>query len=277
MKRITSAANARFRSLRELMHSSRERKKSGLSVLDGPHLVCAYRDCVGVPEELIVSESGVNKAEVKAILASMKEIAPVLLSDALFNEISPVVTPTGVMAVVKTPRLQRPNDGMSACIMLDGVQDPGNLGSILRSAAAAGVRDVLLSETSVHAWSPRVLRAGMGAHFMLSVYEQADLREAIRGYKGRVLAAVRDGARSVYETDLTGLTALLFGSEGGGVSPELKKAAHEEVSIPMPGGGDSLNLAAAVAVCLFERVRQLSAISGQQSATSMTGKLKADG
>lgn len=277
MKRVTSAGNLRFRFLRQLAESSRERKKAGLTVLDGVHLVSAYRDHVGAPEQLVVSDSGLKNPEVAAIVASLARGEPLLLADGLFKQISPVVAPTGVLAVVRTPRPAPIPEEMDACVMLEDLQDPGNLGSILRSAAAAGVRHVLLSKQSAHAWSPRVLRAGMGAHFLLRVYEQADLCAAARAFKGTVIATTRAAARTLYETDLAGNVAWLFGNEGSGLSRELKAAAHVQLSVPMPGRVESLNVAAAVAICLFERVRQLSAISGQQSATSMTGKLKADG
>ena len=261
MKRITSAENPRFRFLRQLAESSRERKKAGLSVLDGAHLVTAYRDRVGAPEQLVVSDSGLKNPEVAAIVESLARVEPLLLADGLFRQISPVVTPTGILAVVRTPRPAPVPEEMGACVMLEDLQDPGNLGSILRSAAAAGVKHVALSRGSVHAWSPRVLRAGMGAHFLLGVYEGVDLPAAVRAFRGRVIATSRAAPRTVYETDLAGNVALLFGNEGSGLSRELKGAAHAAVSVPMAGGVESLNVAAAVAVCLFERVRQLAANS----------------
>lgn len=267
MKRISSPGNPRFKALRQLVESSRERRKSGLSILDGAHLVSAYRDCIGVPEQLFVSDSGLKNLEIVAVLASCAQFEPLLLSDGLFKQISPVVTPTGIAAVVQTPRPQLVPEEMDSCVMLEGLQDPGNLGSILRSVAAAGIQHVLLSSDSVHAWSPRVLRAGMGAHFMLRVYEQVDLRAAARAFKGRVIATGRRAPRPLYDVDLTGKLALLFGNEGSGLTPELRAAAHAEVSIPMPGNVESLNVAAAAAVCLFERVRQVQA-SGQPSAIS---------
>jgi TrmH family RNA methyltransferase len=142
--------------------------------------------------------------------------------------------------------------------MLEDIQDPGNLGSILRSAAAAGMRDVYLSRGCVQAWSPRVLRAGMGAHFALNLYEGVDLLGIVRGYTGKVLAAAGDGATPYYSADLKGQVALLFGNEGAGLTSELRDAAHASISIPMPGNAESLNVAAAAAVCLFERVRQMA-------------------
>jgi len=263
VRRIESAANPHFKALRRLAESSRERKKSGLTVLDGSHLVQAYLDGAGAPEQVMVSEKGENNIEIKQILKNISSSSILLLSDRLFEQLSQVVTPSGIVAVVKTPRPQPVPADMEACVLLEDLQDPGNLGSILRSAAAAGVRHVLLSKNSVHAWSPRVLRAGMGAHFMLDIHEQANLLAIAAAFKGIVIAASRDASRSLYGCDLTGKVAMLFGNEGGGLSRPLKAAAHVEVSIPMPGKVESLNVAAAVAVCLFERVRQLAVGSRQ--------------
>jgi TrmH family RNA methyltransferase len=146
---------------------------------------------------------------------------------------------------------------MDACVMLEDIQDPGNLGSMLRTCAAAGIRHVLLSAGSAHAWSPRVLRAGMGAHFALAVYEQADLPAAARAFRGSRVATRQGASQSVFSTDLKGNVAFLFGNEGAGLSRELLDAADVVVSVPMPGPVESLNVAAAAAVCLFERVRQM--------------------
>jgi TrmH family RNA methyltransferase len=181
---------------------------------------------------------------------------PIVLSDVLFRLLSSVSTPTGVIAVVKTPRELALPAVPETCLMLEDVQDPGNVGSILRSAAAAGIKEVYLSRTCVQAWSPRVLRAAMGAHFVLGIHEGVDLEILVRTYPGKVLAVAADGATPFYSADLTTRIALLFGNEGAGLSRALREAAHDTISIPMPGKSESLNVAAAAAVCLFERVRQ---------------------
>ena len=256
MKRVVSADNPRFKALLKLVESSRERRKAGLSVLDGVHLIDAYRMHVGVPVELAVSDSGTQNPEVMQLVESLSPLAPVQLSDQLFRQLSTVATPTGVLATVNTPRPPALPAEIDACVMVEDIQDPGNLGSLLRSAAAAGIHQVFLSKSSVHAWSPRVLRAGMGAHFMLNIYEQCELEPLMRTFKGRVIATSHHAKSSLYELDLTGKVALLFGNEGAGLSQELLAAAHSVASIPMPGKAESLNIAAAAAVCLFERVRQ---------------------
>lgn len=257
MTRVTSSANSRYKTLVRLAHSSRERRKAGLSLLDGIHLISAYRDRVGVPEQVVISASALERPEVQGLLAALRPLEPLLLSDALFGALSTVDTPTGMMAAVKTPRPPIVPAEIDSCVMLEDIQDPGNLGSILRSAAAAGIERVFVSQRSVHGWSPRVLRAGMGAHFMLQIHEQCDLLEIARAFKGRVIAASQRAAASVFDADLKGKVALLFGNEGSGVSGQLLTLADEHVSIPMPGRVESLNVAAAAAVCLFERVRQL--------------------
>ena len=259
MKKITSASNPAFKRLRQLVESSRERRLSGLSVLDGIHLVQAYQGGGHRPEQLVVSEAGLKNNEIKQIVNKLSSIEILEVGDGLFKQLSQLATPSGILAVVKTPRPQPVPRDMDSCVLLEDLQDPGNLGSILRVAAAAGVRHVLLSRNSVHAWSPRVVRAGMGAHFMLDIHEQADLLTAASSFDGKVLAASRGAARSLYDTDLTGNVAFAFGNEGAGLSSPLRAAAHAEISIPMPGGTESLNVAAAAAVCLFERVRQLAA------------------
>ena len=114
----------------------------------------------------------------------------------------------------------------------------------------------------MHAWSPRVLRAGMGAHFALRLYEQADLAAAARSFNGRLVATrQRRDAGRVRRRPEGADVALLFGNEGAGLSAGLLTAADAVVSIPMPGKAESLNVAAAAAVCLFERVRQLRSAS----------------
>ena len=136
------------------------------------------------------------------------------------------------------------------------MQDAGNVGTILRTAAAAGVRDIVLGEGCAGAWSMRVLRAAQGAHFGLAIREQADLAEIVRNYGGLAVATVVHGGTPLYELDLRGPVAWIFGNEGAGVSGTLAVAAKARATIPMASGSESLNVAAAAAVCLFEALRQ---------------------
>ena len=256
---ITSSENSHFKHLLKLVRSARARREEGMSILDGVHLLRAYLASSGVPRQVVVSQSGLANAEIQGLIEALGGAQPLVFNDSLFGRLSTVETPTGILAAVSTPRPAGAPDTTAACVALEDLQDPGNLGSILRSAAAAGIRQVLLSGGSVHAWSPRVLRAGMGAHFVLQIHEQCELLPFMRAYRGRVVATAHPSQTSLYEVDLTGSVALVFGNEGAGLSQELLAAAHEVAEIPMAGTSDSLNVAAAAAVCLFERRRQLSA------------------
>ncbi len=163
-------------------------------------------------------------------------------------------TPTGIVALIRIP--QPPEGKTDCCVLLEDVQDPGNLGSILRSAAAAGIGRIHLSPGCVDAWSPKVLRAGMGAHFHLSIHENSDLVAAARDFSGQVVATTLDAEKTLFSLDLSGPTAFVIGNEGAGISAGLLEVSDSRVMIPMPGAAESLNAAAAAAICFFERVRQ---------------------
>lgn len=261
MKKITSRDNALFKTLHKLAGSTRERKKLGLSLLDGLHLIEMYRAQYGSPKTLVLSESGAGNPEVKSLIEKLNPAENILLSDAMFAEISPVETPVGILALIDTPQAKPPGK-ITFCVLLEDIQDPGNLGSILRSAAAAGVEHVFLSKHCAFPWSPKVIRAGMGAHFLLSIHEGADLLRVAESFKGNIIATSLAATQSIYQTDLRGAVALLIGNEGAGLSDGLRGTATEVVRIPMPGNMESLNAAAAAAICLFERVRQINIEGG---------------
>ncbi|MBI5910470.1 MAG: RNA methyltransferase [Betaproteobacteria bacterium] len=256
MKLIRSRDNPRFKALRELATSTRERRKAGLALLDGAHLISAYRASGGVPEQLILSDSAAAKPEAAQLAAGASGLGVLVLADSLFNDLAQVVTPTGIVALIRTPKPGPLPSRIERCVMLENIQDAGNLGSILRSTAAAGIRTVLLSRGCAFAWSPKVLRAGMGAHFSLDIFDNADLAAAVPRLSGRLICASGHARKSLYQADLRGPLAWVFGNEGSGVSAELSAAAAEQLRIPMPGKAESLNVAAAAAICLFEQVRQ---------------------
>lgn len=257
MKLVSSRANPVFKALVRLKDSARERRTERMALLDGAHLLQSYLDRVGPPRALAVAASAVDKAEIESLVARAAPVEPVVLADGLFRELAPVTTPSGILAVVDIPAMHPVSSSAQCCVLLERIQDPGNLGSILRSAAAAGVADVLLSKDCADAWAPRVLRAAMGAHFSLNIAERADLVAFAREYCGQLVATAAGGSKTVFEVDLTRPTAFAIGSEGSGLSRALLAEADVVAAIPMSGGMESINAAAAAAVCLFERVRQL--------------------
>ena len=263
LKLIRSRDNPRFKLLRELATSARERRKAGLALLDGAHLIAAYRASGGVPEQLIVGESAAANPEAAQLAAGASGQGVLMLADALFNDLAQVATPTGIIALIRTPKPASLPAVIERCVMLENIQDAGNLGSILRSTAAAGIRTVLLSQGCAFPWSPKVLRAGMGAHFSLDIFDNADLALAVRSLSGRLICTSGHARETLYRADLRGPLAWVFGNEGSGVSAALSAVADERLRIPMPGKTESLNVAAAAAICLFEQVRQnLGAATG---------------
>ncbi len=250
--RITSRDNERWKTLRGLADSERERRDAGKTVLDGVHLLQAFTAAGGVPETVVVSDSGHKRNEIAAFVAAAPNVIEV--PDALFEQLSTVATPTGIIGVIAIPSPRVALAG--SCVVLDSVQDAGNVGTILRSAAAAGLRHAVLGTGSANAWSPRVLRAAMGAHFVMTIHDGVSLSSALRDYSGAILTTEAQAPRSIYETDLTGDVAWLIGNEGAGVGEPARQLATGSVSIPIADGTESLNAAAAAAICLFEQRRQ---------------------
>lgn len=251
MKLIQSRDNPLFKQLKKLAESGRERRKSGLTLLDGVHLVQAYEEVFGRLDTLIVAESASGEA---ADYTAGRE--HVVLADALMRDLGLVDTPSGLLATAPIPAAREGIRRDRDAILLDGVQDPGNLGTLLRTAAAAGIRQAVLSPGCASAWAPKVLRAGQGAHFALSIHEDVDLLTVMADYAGTTAVTCLDGATSLYEAAWSGPIAWVFGAEGQGVGRPLIEAARLRVRIPMPGDVESLNVAAAAAVCLFEAVRR---------------------
>jgi RNA methyltransferase, TrmH family len=256
VKHIVSRNNALFRSLLRLSHSSRARRKTGKALLDGVHLVAAYCSVFGMPETVAISASGMKHKEISSLLRRIPKLDPYELPDSLFNEISSVTSPAGVLAIINVPVPGMQPEKSRFSVLLEDIQDAGNLGSILRSAAAAGADCAFLSKNCAFAWSPKTLRAAMGAHFQLSIFEEADLLVVAKNFKGKIIATDPEAKKSLYQTDCRGSVVFVIGNEGAGVSPPLLKLAHERITIPMPGKMESLNVAAATAICLFEKIRQ---------------------
>lgn len=259
MKTITSRENSLFKTLRKITSSSRERRKLGKTLLDGIHLVSSYHEAIGTPETVMISSSAQGNPEIRDFLLEAQPPHLVVFPDALFQDISTVETPSGIAALIRIPSVF-PAEG-DGCVFLEAIQDPGNLGSILRSAAAAGIVRAYLSPGCVDAWSPKVLRAGMGAHFYLAIQENSDMVKAVQDFPGRTIATALNAEKSLFGLDLSGPTAFIIGNEGAGISEALLECADSVVTIPMPGAVESLNAAAAAAICFFERVRQLAGAS----------------
>lgn len=256
MKLITSRDNPYFKELLKLSSSAKARRDAGKTLLDGAHLLAAYLDSGLLPRHILLHSTALQDAEIAALLARLETVPTTQLDDKLYAELSELKTPSGVLALVDIIRPVNRNAHFS--LLLEDIQDPGNLGSILRTAAAAGCDATFLSASCADVWSPKVLRAAMGGHFCLHIHERQNLLEVAQSYGGATFAASLHATRSLYGCELRGPVAFMVGNEGAGLSDELLARATHKITIPMPGKVESLNAAAATAICLFEAVRQRS-------------------
>lgn len=257
MKHISSQDNPFYKELSKLSSSARQRGKTGQTLLDGAHLLSAYLASGKQPQHLIVTEAALRDHEIISLINELPNVPLTQLDDGLFAEISDLKTVSGVLALIAVPQPEMMVQNSHFCVLLENIQDPGNLGSMLRSAAAAGCDAVFMSRGCADAWSPKVLRAAMGGHFVLNLHENADLLSVASVFPGTVYAAALSATCSLYDSRLSGNIVFAIGNEGAGLSQALLNMATP-FTIPMPGKVESLNAAAAAAICLFEAVRQRS-------------------
>jgi RNA methyltransferase, TrmH family len=257
---ITSVHNPRIQWVRKLQSRSRQRRLEQAFVIEGVRLVEEALQA-GWPASMVLYDSGLDERGQKVVQgfaaqgASVEEVTREVLQAASDTE-----TPQGLLAVLPLRILTLP-EHVNFIFIPDGVKDAGNLGSMLRTAASAGVDAVLLPESTVDVYAPKVLRAGMGAHFHIPVQTLpwSEIRDILERDKLRVYLA--DAAAGVPYTraDFLPPLALVIGGEAEGASSFAADLATERVHIPMPGGMESLNAAIAAALLLFEVVRQRQA------------------
>ncbi len=244
---LRSRDNPRLRRWTRLAGETRLRRRERRALIEGPHLVAAMLERGIAPVDLIASETGLADAEIASLIARSGRV-PVVLSDSLFKSIADAESPQGIAAEIALPDIAVPQ--ALSQVFLEGIQDAGNVGAIVRSAAAFGIGAVILDRDCADAWSPKALRAGMGGHFALAVCESNDLGAAVQAFPGRVLCTASRGGIPLSEAGLSGQLAWVFGNEARGVSGALEGLASARVTIPLARGMESLNVAAAAAICL---------------------------
>ena len=251
---ITSRDNPQLRALRKLAGDNTSYRTSGKVWVEGEHL-CSAALLRGVrPALAVVAASlwGDGKSP-----WSVAAPTTLVLSDALFKGISALDSPSAVGFVLDVPA-QGALDVAVATVVLDRVQDAGNVGSILRSAAAFGFKQVIALRETAALWSPKVLRAGMGAHFGLTLFEAVDA-EVLDSLRVPLLVTSSHEGALIHDARLPFPCAWVLGHEGQGVSPALVARAALQVRIGQPGGEESLNVAAAAAICLHASAAGASA------------------
>lgn len=242
---ITSRDNPLLKELRKLAHDNTAYRKAGRFWIEGDHLCVAALQRNVQPSVSVYSESFWAVASGPIAQAGAKQV---VVPDALFREISALESPASMGFVLDLPD-EKPFDPCAPTVILDRVQDAGNVGSILRSAGAFGFRQVLALQGTAALWSPKVLRAGMGAHFGLRLVEGLNLSDLDALQVPLVVTSSHQG-ELIQDLEIPRPCAWVMGHEGQGVGAELMARASVFARIGQPGGEESLNVAAAAAICL---------------------------
>jgi TrmH family RNA methyltransferase len=244
---ITSRDNPLLVRLRRLARHGTAYRQEGMVWIEGEHLCGAWHQRGRVANQALISESAWQQPTLRGLAQSAARVAR--LPDALFDGLSALGSASGIGFVVDLPDVPAIQPAWPT-VVLDRVQDAGNVGSILRSAAALGFTQVIALTGTAGLWSPKVLRAGMGAHFALQLVESVD-DDALGGLAVPLLAASSHAARALGEAALPFPCAWVFGHEGQGIAAALEARCAQTLRIPQPGGEESLNVAAAAAICLY--------------------------
>jgi TrmH family RNA methyltransferase len=250
-QRISSSANPTLAMLRRLARDGAAYRRIGRVWLEGEHLCTAALAHRAIVRQTLVAESGWANPALRA-LAERSGLAAVV-SDSLFESVSALESPAGIGLMIDTPA-EPELAARAPTVVLDRLQDAGNVGSILRSAAALGARQVIALKGSVALWSPKVLRAAMGAHFSLALLEGRDA-DVLDSLAVHCVATSSHAGQALHRAVLPSPCAWVFGHEGQGIAAELLVRCALTVRIPQPGGEESINVAAAAAICLYESLR----------------------
>jgi RNA methyltransferase, TrmH family len=249
---ITARDNPLVQRLRKLALDGSAYRRVGQLWLEGDHLCAALLARGGVPAQAVLSQSAWQQGALQNLARAAPRVA--VVADALFAQLSTLQSPAAMGFLLDLPAAPAllPT---TASVVLDRVQDAGNVGSILRSAAALGVHQVLALKGTAALWSPKVLRAGMGAHFVLRLLEGVEEAD-LAALQVPLLATSSHAGVDLPLATLPQPCAWVMGHEGRGVGTSLLQRCKLQVRIPQPGGEESLNVAAAAAVCMYESARQ---------------------
>lgn len=252
---ITSDKNTSVKLVKGLLTQARQRKKQGQTVIEGVHLIDAALRSDYPFVQILIAESAHPHPEVQQILSRLPTHIPILtLSNTLYESIRSLGAGVNIMALITipTPTLTPISND---CLILNDVQDSGNVGTLLRTAAAVGIKDILCTSATAQAWSPKTLRAGMGAQFALNIYEGLSVQDILDDVQTPLFATSSHTDKLIYQHDLKRPIAWIMGHEGQGVCADLMQCATP-IALPQPNGQESLNVAIAGSLCLYETLRQ---------------------
>lgn len=250
--KIVSKDNSLIKQVVRLSSDSKFRQQEQLAVVYGEHLV---EEAISseLLDKIFIQEEYYERYE--QLLNRCKNIAVYLVNDEVMSKLNVLDSTVNIVATIKIKPVSI-NKQINDVLILENIQDPGNLGTILRAARASGIDDVVISKNSVDIYNPKVLRASQGIQFNLKIINNANLIEFLSEYDGDVFALTPHADASLYEQDLTKPCAFVLGNEGNGLSAEILEYIQHHIRIPMMGSAESLNLAMAATVAMFEMSRQ---------------------
>jgi RNA methyltransferase, TrmH family len=237
---------------------AKTRRKDGIIMLDGIHVVREALEKLGVSALVgyFVTEDALSQYEVTNMIEDMEDRLGCVVQPNVMSKLATTVTPQGIVALFRRP-CENSTSEEGLIVALENIQDPSNIGAMIRSGVSLGANAFILSKECADVWGPRALRASQGAHFSTRIFDNVDLEEAAKAFDGRVVATVLSStAQSVFDTELSGNIMLVMGNEGIGITHELQQLCGVHVMIPMQGKFESLNVASACAIVCAERVRQ---------------------
>jgi TrmH family RNA methyltransferase len=252
---INSNENSFFKNLKKIYSNKRYRSNSKKTILDGPHLIQTYLDS-GYEVVNFITDESVHTSEIDLIIKKSPSATTISLSHELFCKISGLNSITGLMALINIPNLGSYQHEVGLHLLLNDIQDPGNLGAILRSHYAAGNNVAFLSKGSCDLWAPKTIRGSQGAQFFLKCFEHQDLEALIESFDFPSYSLSMTG-ESIFTHKFDRDIAVILGNEGQGINKILEQKAHKSLSIPMAKNIESLNVAAAASIVMYEYFRQL--------------------
>lgn len=254
---ISSLNNSHIQLLKKLLKSSKYRYKYKQIVLEGVHLL-QEASKMNIIDKIYLTVNDLNNQKIADILSKIDKSKIFLISQKIANDISTLKNSSDLIFTLIYLSFNNVLPENEDCVALDRIQDPGNLGTILRSSLAANVKNIVLSKGCVDVYNSKVLRSAMGAHFYLKIFVDIDLLEFLSLFKGNINLTVVDGKNSLslYECKLNQKSLWIFGNEGNGIDKNLIKKEYNKIYIPINSTVNSLNVAICVALCLFEQNRQ---------------------
>lgn len=251
---ITSLQNPLIKKWRLLNKSRSARIEQGFFLAEGEHMTQEAISS-GYADTIIVSQSAQQKY--RALLLSGLPVN--ILADHVFESLCDAKTPQGILALCKLPNSKSLENLKNRIICLNAVQDPGNVGTILRTMDAAGFTGLLIDDKTADPFSPKVLRSSMGSIFRIPVFTSSDLLSSLSQLQNssfEIIAGDLHGEPFYNERPVAEKTCIIIGNEGAGISPEVKEKATLRLKLPMVGGAESLNAAVAAAVMMYDDLRK---------------------